>query len=380
MNKVDYLSENELSEATSFFEKALQDAGFRGEIFPVSAKKALDARINEDVSLWRDSGVEKLHSYLLEFLSGEKSRTLRMAIARKACDALADAAMTVELQRRALELSREELERRVEIFDAKVKEIEQEKVKTADLLAGDRKRTAQFLEELAETLRRDGRGYFYQIVIEALQNDADPAEAERQARERIAAAIPEYFGTSLVDFLGEVNRALEQALYPYYERLDALIGALRSTAAELFEISYRPAASDGKLEEAHKPYWVTQNWSTLISPVPEGFFERFLPAKLRKARLKTRLTEEVKALVTRNVENLRWATLRNLDEAFRRFSAHFDERLKETAQAARAAMAAARLRRQKIDGAAAPELERLARNSAELAALRAAVSRYVRSI
>jgi hypothetical protein len=380
MNKVDYLSQSELSEATAFFDKTLKDAGLRGEIFPISAKKALQAKIQGDSSLWRESGVEKLHCYLLEFLWREKTRILQAAIASKASEALADAAMAVELQRRAVELSREELERRIGIFDAKVKEIEKEKIRAADLLAGDRKRTVELLEERAATLRRDGGAYLVQMVLESLEDRSDPAEAERLARERMAAAIPEYFAASLGNLCGELSHALRQAVGAYQERLDALIGALRSTAAELFDIPCRSTASDGGLEEVHKPYWVTQNWSALISPVPEGFFERFLPAKLRKARLKARLTEEVKALVTRNVENLRWASRRNLDEAFRRFAAQFDERLKETAQAARAAMAAARSRRQKIDGAAAPELERLARDSAKLAALRAAVSRYVRSI
>jgi hypothetical protein len=56
---------------------------------------------------------------------------------------------------------------------------------------------------------------------------------------------------------------------PYQERLDALISTIRSTAAELFDIPYRAAASDGKLEKLHKPYWVTQKWSTSVSPLPK---------------------------------------------------------------------------------------------------------------
>lgn len=380
MNKVDYLNETELAEAIAFFEKALQEAGVRGEveIFPVSAKKALEARIKEDALLWRESGLEKLHHDLLDFLSREKSLTLQAAIAKKARDVLADAAMTVELERRSLALSFEELEKRIGAFDAKAKELEQEKIRAVDLLAGDKKRTVQFLEELAEALRRDAREHFLGLVSEVLEAPADPAAMERGARARIAAQIPEYFGASLGYFCGEVNRAFEQALRPHHDRLDALVRALRSTAAELFEIPYRSTASDSSMEEVHRPYWVTQGWSTLVSPVPEGFFDRFLPNKLRKARLKTRLAREVETLVTRNVENLRWATLRNLDEAFRRFAAHFDERLKETAEATRSAMQAAQLRREQ-SATAAPVLEHLERHAAELAELQSAISQYAPS-
>jgi hypothetical protein len=46
-------------------------------------------------------------------------------------------------------------------------------------------------------------------------------------------------------------------------------------------------------------------------------------------------------LVQRNVENLRWATLLNVDDAFRRFSKWFDDRLADTIGATRGAIAAA---------------------------------------
>ena len=91
--------------------------------------------------MWRQSGVEAFQDYLFDFLSREKSRILDLALARKAVAAVADASMNVKLRQRSLQLSQQELEKRIEIFDAKAKEIEQEKIKIGDLLAGDRKRT-----------------------------------------------------------------------------------------------------------------------------------------------------------------------------------------------------------------------------------------------
>jgi hypothetical protein len=124
----------------------------------------------------------------------------------------------------------------------------------------------------------------------------------------------------------------------------------------------------------------TQKWNTSVSPVPEGFLDRFLPVELRKQRLQKRLSEELETLVTHNVENLRWATLRNLDDAFRRFSLNLEERLKETAEATRRAMRATHLRKKTDEDLTQAELEHLKRQAAGLAGLEDRLLQYADSL
>jgi hypothetical protein len=57
---------------------------------------------------------------------------------------------------------------------------------------------------------------------------------------------------------------------------------------------------------------------------------------------------EAGVLVTRNVENLRWAMMRNLDDAFRRFEAVLDERLSMTLLATKGAMQTALERHRQV--------------------------------
>jgi hypothetical protein len=381
MNKVDYLNEEELQEAVKFFEGALKESGFpeHNSIFSVSARRGIDSRIHEKPFLWRQSGLQALQDYLLEFLSREKSRILQLALARKAIAVVADASMNIKLRQRALQLSQQELEKRLEIFDAKVKEIAQEKVKLGDLLAGDRKRSAQFLEELAEGLRGAARRHFGEIITGSMQSNGKSI-VEEQTREEIAEEVPAFFAPELASFSGAVNDALTKALTPHQERLDGMISTLRSTAAELFAVPYRPPLSDSRLEELHKPYWVTQKWNTSMSPVPEGFLDRFLPPGLRRHRLQKRLEDEVATLVTRNVENIRWATLRNLDDAFRRFASNLDERMREAGEATCEAMRATQLQRTQSEGVAAPEVRRLGQKAAELAELEDDLAQFLRSV
>ena len=382
INKVDYLNEDELEEVVRFFEAVLKESGFQDDhtIFRVSARHGIDARINEKPFLWHQSGLQALQDYLRDFLFREKSRILELALARKAVAGVADAAMNVKLRQRALQLSQQELEKRIEIFDAKVKEINQEKVKMGDLLAGDRKRTMELLEQLAEGLRGDARRHLGELISRAVQNHGNLVVTEGQTRDRIAEEVPVFFTAKLASVSSEVNHALQQVLLPYQERLDELVNTLRSTAAELFDVPYRATPSNGRLEELHRPYWVTQKWNTSVSPVPEGFLDRFLPPELRKHRLQKRLDEEVETLVTRNVENIRWATLRNLDDAFRRFSSNLEQQLKETADAIRDAMRAARAQREENKDAVQSELKRLEQKAAELTSLENSLAQFADSL
>ena len=378
MNKVDYLTETELADATLFFEKVLEELGFKesGTVFKISAKNAIDASVKKNHALGHESGLSKLQSNLLDFFAREKSRTLHLALARKALAVVADVSMNVRLQQRSLQLSREELEKRVETFDTKVKELAQEKIKIEDLLAGDRKRTVQILEDLAEKLRRDARQYLEGMVSAAFAETGDPTAMEEQARVALGDEIPAYFQTNLTLFSNDLEKALREALGPHQERLEVLIGTLRSVAAELFEIPYRPIANGTRLEKAHRPYWVTEKWNTSISPVPEGFFDRLVPLSVRTRRKQKRLSDEIETLVTHNVENIRWSTLRNLNDSFRNFSTTLDQRLEETAEAIRESMRATHLRQKQVAETAEPELERLKQKAAELADVEYALSQY----
>jgi hypothetical protein len=69
--------------------------------------------------------------------------------------------------------------------------------------------------------------------------------------------------------------------------------------------------------------------------------DRLFPVSLRRKRVRSRLLEEIETVVIRNVENLRWATLQNVEDAFRRFALELEERLAASFAATRDAMSAA---------------------------------------
>ena len=155
LNKVDYLSTDEMDDAAKFFQKVIShQAGVDHElpVFPVSAKDGLKAKSIGDSEMWRKSGMAQVEQHLLGFLAREKMDSLRGAVRHKAADILADVIMRLRLSLRTLELPLEDLLSRMKTFDQRIKALHKERVAAQDLLAGDKKRTHEFLEEQRERL------------------------------------------------------------------------------------------------------------------------------------------------------------------------------------------------------------------------------------
>lgn len=382
MNKADYLGDEERSHAVKFFKKVLrEECGLNGTepIFTVSAEQGLQGKLSGDRSLWKKSGLDEFQDHLLNFFVRDKTRTLQVALAKKARDTAADAMMRVRLQCRSLQLPLEDLEKRIGIFEKTIKEMERERLAIGDLLSGERKRTVDFLEAQVKELRRRALRRFEAVARKVL-NTAEKADVVKQrVEDSLAEEVPLWFETELGSLSDATGRRIRETLQRFQARADGLIEIIRRAAAELFEIRYVATDSAGAIERTHKPYWVMQNWSTSIGSLPEGLVDHLLPFALRQRRLRKRLTEDIETLVVRNVENIRWATLRNLDDAFRHFSSTLDERLKETAEATRGAMRVAHQRRAQDEATVQPQLRRLEAKAAELMSIEGALNRFADS-
>ncbi|PYJ67477.1 MAG: Dynamin family protein, partial [Verrucomicrobia bacterium] len=140
------------------------------------------------------------------------------------------------------------------------------------------------------------------------------------------------------DVVLNVGARLEEVLRVHQRRADDLITLVRQTAANLLEIPFHAPESSEAFEARREPFWVTTARTTELNPIPSGAFDQFLPAPMRKRTIRKRLHEEIKAVVIRNVENLRWATRQNMEDTFRYFGAELDERLAMSVDATRGAM------------------------------------------
>ena len=200
---------------------------------------------------------------------------------------------------------------------------------------------------------------------------SDQANAENAAQEAIAAAIPEFFERELSQTSREFSHTVEEILAGHHQHIETLVNLVRRTAADLFDVPYMASAESDSFKLGREPYWVTQRWSDRLLPNPNGLVNRLLSATLRQARLRAELQHQIDELVSRNVENLRWATRQGLDDTFRRFATMLDGRLTAAIEATQGAVTSASTKRSTVSDHVESELAELRRFSETLAEIRA---------
>jgi len=362
MNKIDYLDEDERESAIEFFQAVLREQlplHIPVPVFPVSARQGLEAKLKGDDSSWTNSGMSNIESYLVKFLAEEKIQTLSQAIARKAAYILEDGLLRLRLKRRSLTLPLDDLEQRLAVFNQKLEEVEHQRLLTQDVLKGDQKRLLEMLDHECTRTIHEAKSSLSQIIEETLATADDIKSIDVTARSRLAEAIPALFDKSLSRVQQLLNQRTQEVLGAHQEKANALVDIIRRTATELFEIPYAPSKGSEALEIRHEPYWVTENWSVTISPLPKGWLERLLPRNMALRRIRKWLQQDMEAIVLRNVSNLQWETLQNINDTFYRFSFDLDKELKDIASATRRAIQEAQTQRIQRADSVGEELNRL---------------------
>ncbi len=361
MNKIDYLSDSEQAEATAFLRKVLgEQIGVANDlpIFSASSKQGLEARVNKDADMWRNSGMLSIESHLVNFLIDNKSHVLNLALTRKAQDIVSDSLMQLQLQQKSLSLPLDDLEKKIEIFQIKLKEAEQKKITFKDLLTGDEKRTIELINDQSGDLFRS---YYKQLCDEVdrlLSQFKDFKSVEKEARQYISEVVPTVFNRELEKTAQQMDSHINTTIGFYQQQLIDLVETVRKAAADIFDISYVRSYGEDILELKHKPFWVTEGWRINWSPLPENWTESLLSRKVRMKRLRKHLVEDIDAIISHNVGNLRWATVCNITDSFYSFGCEMDRQIQKAIDSTGGAIAAAHRRRIEKNESIVPELAR----------------------
>jgi GTPase SAR1 family protein len=331
LNKIDYLDAGELEEALSFHKRVLaEQTGWNSAypVFCVSARKGLEAKRAENCDRWTDSGMARLESFLVDFLAGEKFTALTDVVLRRAIDLFDAVLMELGIALNAVQLPRRELEEKIGIFEKSLTRAATERRLIQDVLEGDKKRITAFVEEQAHDLRRIAGQFLEEIMNRGAVSRISGISAKAGIQEAWAESIPDFFGQQQEALNGRVKERLVECLTPHEQRLADLVETLRHTAADLFRVPYRPLGQETALEIKKRPYWVLSTWNTDPLPILKSMDQR------------------LDGLVRRNVENIRWSMLQNLNISCAGFARRTRERLDETVAATKGAMEAARSRQQ----------------------------------
>lgn len=351
LNKIDYLNAEERDQSLSFFRKILAEhLGIEEDVpvFCTSARQGLEAKLKNCPKTLAKSGIAELETHLIDFLVSEKFTTLSNAITRRAADVMEAVLMGVRISLQVLQLPEKTLEEKLTIFQKSLIQADQDSTMIQDILEGDKKRVSAFIENQAQALREESKTFLERVMSQTSRYKSYGVSTKSRVQGVWAESIPDFFERKQAELNESVKSRLLDALAPHEQRAEQLIETLRKTAADLFRVPYRPLRSENPLEKIRKPYWVINTWNTDAVPM-----------------LKT-MDQRLDDLVRRNVENLRWSVMQNLNISFARFSTRIKERLKETIAATKGAMEKAAAQKKAHGETVGKEVHRLEHDTGEL--------------
>jgi small GTP-binding protein len=334
LNKIDNIEPQDLAKTVAFLREVLAQKAAVDQsvpLFLVSARVGLLAKMRGDKRALSSSGLPELEMHLGDFLAREKRSALEAAVALKANTIIDQLLMETEMRLQALRLPTEDLSQRIATFDSALAQFDDERRILSDLLAGDRERTLERIEKDAGELRLRAR-----IVLEAeLDRTLARSDGADAARNAMLPIVNEFFEAELDQIGKSFQERLTAILDVHRQRMNELIELVRRTAANLINVTLRITKDAEALEFRHEPYWVLSGQMPTLNPIAPGKFDSLLPASVRRARVRRRLRQEINTIVQRNVENLRWATRQNVEDAFRRFGRALDESFATNIEATR---------------------------------------------
>jgi len=244
--------------------------------------------------------------------------------------------MRKALEVRSLELPMSDLQRQLELFRAKVEETRLRQVRTKDILAGDQTRIITWLEEAVVNLRNKAASYFTEKAVAILeQNGYKPDEVH----DVIAEEIPDYFEHELRIISHTTEQSVSLVLNEHQRDVDELIRSIRMAASSYFDIPLHETGEKKVWALEHEPYWVARKgWQTMMGILTEGITAKLLPLSIRKGKIVSEVSDNIMQLILHNSENIRWATLQNINMTFLRFHSEFNSDMNRIIEATEGAI------------------------------------------
>jgi len=228
LNKVDYLSPADRADAEAFTREVLGEAlGREVRLFPVSARRALDARLAGDAAAFEASGMSAFERDFRRFLLRDKGEAVVASVASGGRKLARDERNSIEVEDRALSVSVEELTERAEEMERVFAEAASARGDIQALLEKETRDLLRMVEQdLAQLQHRETPALLEEVerlAAEVPDPRAAGEELDRQVKESLRRRIDlwraeeerrvaEAFRRVTARFTGEVDGLVERTV------------------------------------------------------------------------------------------------------------------------------------------------------------------------
>jgi GTPase SAR1 family protein len=157
LNKIDYVTDREINESVAFAGRTIKEAaGIETKVYPISAKLALEGKLEGSQELLKQSKLPAFAEVLNTFLIEEKGSILLRSVINNLLRILSQARLQLELELQSLICPLDELQTKLQALEAKKEEILMEERNFDILLEGEMKRLIRMhLDEDLDAFKKE---------------------------------------------------------------------------------------------------------------------------------------------------------------------------------------------------------------------------------
>ncbi len=241
-NKADYVDKEDLKESISFSKKVLEECmNYEVKIFPLSAKLALEGKLDGKPELLKKSFLPEFENILNTFLMEEKGKVLLLSVSNTLLRFLSQALFELGLEMKSLTIPVEELKAKIEIFEKKKKEVMREKQDFDILLDGEVDRLVKKgLDEDLEDFKRET------LTVLSAGLEKFYSENKSMSSKELNAALEKYVMDEVKNACnnwwakedGRLASAFESICSRFITKINETVDALFKFSSELFAIPF----------------------------------------------------------------------------------------------------------------------------------------------
>jgi small GTP-binding protein len=340
LNKIDYVEEAEQREALEFTSQVLQAnlATEHIQIFPLSAKLALDAKSNGHPESLAASRLPEFENHLRQFLYKEKGRVLLISCISGALKSITDSTLALKVERQASTMPLKELEDKIARFDQELHGLEKERELSLLLLDGRIKGLIGEVEADLDTFKRETIVTLRRKMEEAFHQKSQAAgDLRKETEEILFGALRDVFTTWRRQEIEKLSQKLADTHQDFASRINTILERLTQLTARIFDFSLRGFAAEEAFPDLRQ-FWFRFREEPVGLEILQMTVTSLLPRALTKGLLLKKLLENVTELVDKHCGRLRYDFNQRLAEIARDFRQTWISKIDDTTHSIRQAL------------------------------------------
>ncbi|MFZ5595473.1 MAG: dynamin family protein [Bacillota bacterium] len=363
LNKIDYLGEEDKRKALDFTKKVIEEqAEFaKVDITPLSAKMALEGKLENNNKKLADSNLPRFIEKLERFLLTEKGLTALKAACYKGINAIGEMTMGMELETRALMIPLEDLQAKIGLFDEMVENLTQEQQDNKYIFQGEMKKVYRQLEEEISAFQ-ERQNSLIEKKLEKVFQEKKTIPSPRLLkflRSYINSSIEEAFNDWQPQVEEKVKAAFEKVESRFTDKTNRITGELLRQSAEIFDISIEGFTRLDSITEESKLYYIIGEQPPLLLPESIKVSALFLPGFIAKPMILREMKKKIEIELDRNCGRVRTDYSDRIEKSARMFQKNFENKFSQVVEGTRTVLSRAMEKRRMNEKEVADILNKL---------------------